>query len=115
MKGACLRAACGVAAALAVHLVIGWAWTLVVAIGVGFWHGRGGWLVGAASVGLSFVILIAYNFVVAPAPVGRMGEVMGGILGGLPAPAIFIGTGLIGFLIGTAGGGLGSGARLMIA
>ena len=111
MKAADFRLAAGVPAVLVVHLVFGWAWTILAAVGVGYWHGRRGWLAGAICVGVSFVLLILYNFVVAPGPTVRMGTVMGGILQNVPAWAVFALTGLIGVLIGTAGGGLGSGLR----
>ncbi len=114
MKSALLKVTCGAAGALVVHVAVGWAWTIVAAAGAGFWQGRRGWLAGAASVGLSFAALMAYSFVVAAAPVERMGMVMGGILGGLPAAAVYLITGLVGLLLGTAGGGLGSGVRRLL-
>ena len=113
-RGMLPKVLCGGAAALVIHLVIGWAWTLAAGVGAGFWQGRCGWLAGAGSVGLSFSLLIAYNFVAAPVPVGRMGAVMGGIMGGLPPAAVFVLTGLIGLLIGAVGGGLGAAARQII-
>ena len=114
MKGLGLRLVCGSAAALVFHLVMGWAWTIVAAIGVGFWQERGGWLAGAVSVGLSFVLLIAHSWLVAPGAVARLGTVMGAMFYGMPAPLIFVGTALTGILIGIAGGGLGSGVRRLI-
>lgn len=94
--------------AFALHLLLGWAWTILAGIVVGVWQGRRGWLVGAAGVGLSWLGLVVYNLVVAPGPVGRMADTLGGILGNLPGFAVMALTVLIGVLLGVVGGGLGT-------
>ncbi len=97
---------------LALHLVLGWAWTILAGIVVGAWAIRWGWLLGGAGVGLGWLVIIVYDFVVAPTPVQRMTETFGGILGGLPGIGIVFITLLIGVLLGTVGGGLGTQIRL---
>jgi hypothetical protein len=94
--------------ALVIHLLLGWAWTILAGIVAGVWALRRGWLLGGAGVGLSWLVLIGYNFVVAPGPVGRMTDTMGGILGHLPGIAVVGLTLLMGVLLGTVGGGLGT-------
>lgn len=94
--------------ALLLHVLLGWAWTMGAGVVAGLWQGPGGWRTGGLGVGLSWFLLIAYSLIVAPGPVGRMAETLGGILGGLPGFTIFIVTLLIGVLLGTVGGGLGT-------
>ena len=99
--------------ALLFHIVLGWAWTFMAGVIGGFWQGRWGWRTGGLGVGLSWLAVVAYSYVVAPAPIGRMTEIVGGIFGGLPGVATLAATLLIGLLLGTAGGGLGTQARLL--
>ena len=100
--------------ALILHLLLGWAWTILAGLVAGLWKGPGGWWVGGMGVGLTWLGLILYNFSVAAEPVGRMTEVLGGILGNLPGMAVVGATLLIGILLGTVGGGLGTQIRLLI-
>ena len=81
---------------------------MLAGVVAGVWVGRRGWLVGGMGVGLSWLVLILYNYTVAPEPVLRMTETLGGILGNLPGFAIVGVTLLIGVLLGTVGGGLGT-------
>ena len=94
--------------ALILHLLLGWAWTILAGVVVGVWQGRGGWLVGGIGVGASWLTLVLYNVIVATEPVGRMTDTLGGILGNLPGIAVIIITMLIGVLLGLVGGGLGT-------
>ena len=94
--------------ALILHLLLGWAWTMAAGVVAGVWQGQRGWLIGGGGVGLSWLVLIVYNLVVASEPVGRMAETLGGILGNLPGFAIFGLTLMIGVVLGVVGGGLGS-------
>ena len=100
--------------ALVLHLLLGWAWTILAGVVVGVWQGPRGWLVGGIGVGLSWLGLVLYNVVVAAEPVGRMTDTLGGILGGLPGLVIVVFTVLIGVLLGLVGGGLGTQLGLLI-
>ena len=100
--------------ALVLHMLLGWAWTLLAGVVAGVWVGRRGWLVGGMGVGLSWLVLIVYNFIMASGPVGRMTETLGGILGNLPGFAVVGITLLIGVLLGTLGGGFGTQIRLLL-
>jgi len=94
--------------ALALHLLLGWQWSIAGALVAGAWTGKRGWLTGAGILALSWALLIAYNFIVAATPVQKMLDVMGGILGGLPGPVVILLTLLIGAVLGLIGGGLGA-------
>ncbi len=100
--------------ALLLHLLLGWMWTMLAGIAVGVWIGRRGWLVGGIGVGLSWLGLVLYNFVVAAGPVGRMTDTLGGILGNLPGPLIVALTVLIAGLLGAVGGAVGTQISLLI-
>lgn len=99
--------------ALILHLLLGWAWTVVAGVAVGIWKGPRGWLVGGIGVGLSWLGLVVYNYLVAAGPVGRMVDTLGGILGNLPGPVIVALTVLIGVLLGAVGGALGTQINLL--
>ena len=96
------------------HLVLGWEWTILAGIVGGIWKGRGGWWLGGLGVGIGWGALVAWTFIVAPAPTMRMIEIIGGIIGGLPALVTPLISVLFGVLLGTAGGGLGLQIRLLI-
>lgn len=100
--------------ALVLHLLLGWAWTILAGVIGGLWKGRGGWWVGGLGVGLSWLWLILFNFGVAAEPVRRMTDMLGGILGDLPGMAVIGATLLIGILLGTVGGGLGTQVGLFL-
>ena len=69
--------------ALILHLLLGWAWTILAGVIGGLWKGRGGWWVGGLGVGLSWLWLILFNFGAAAEPIRRMTDMLGGILGGM--------------------------------
>ncbi|MDX1545633.1 MAG: hypothetical protein R3247_01515 [Rhodothermales bacterium] len=96
---------------MALHLVLGWAWTLGAGIAAGLWAGPRGWLLGGAGVGMAWGALVLYNYAVAAEPVGQMASTMGGILGGMPGAATLGLTLLVGILLGAAGGGVGTQLR----
>ena len=100
--------------ALVLHLLLGWAWTLAAALAGGVWAGRRGWLVGALGVGLDWLVLIAYNFVVAPEPVQTMTETVGDLLGNMPGPLIVASTLFLGLLLGAVGGAGGTQVRRLL-
>ncbi len=94
--------------ALALHLTLGWAWTLLAGIAGGAWSGRGGWRTGAAGVALAWAALVGYNLIVATGPVWQMLYTMGELLGGLPGAAVVLLTVLLGGVLGVLGGLIGS-------
>ena len=100
--------------ALVLHLLLGWMWTVLAGVVVGVWKGPRGWLFGGIGVGLSWLGLVIYNFVVAAGPVGRMTDTFGGILGNLPGFVIVAITVLLGVLLGMIGGGLGTQLGLLL-
>ena len=106
-----LRISCGVFASLTIHLLVGWAWTILAAVSVGYWQGKRGALAGALAVGLSYLSLVIYSLIAAPAQTMQMADIMGEIIGGMPAVAVFVVTLSTGVLIGGAGGGLGAAIR----
>lgn len=108
---AALKIAVVAALSVALHLVLGWGWTLGAGIVAGVWAGPRGWLLGGAGVGLAWGVLVLYNFAVAAGPVEQMAATMGGILGGVPGAATLGLTLLIGMLLGAAGGGVGTQLR----
>jgi hypothetical protein len=100
--------------ALALHLTLGWAWTLGAAIAGGAWAGRGGWRVGLFALLLEWGALVAYNFVVAPGPTSRMAATMGRLFGNIPGFLVVASTLLIGAVLGALGGAVGTRLRLLI-
>lgn len=103
-----------VALALALHVFLGWEWTIVAGVATGIWFGRRGWLMGLLVVGLDWLILVGYNVLVDARAFGVMTRTMGGLLGNLPSAAIVALTVLIGGLIGAAGGATGSQLRVLV-
>lgn len=95
-------------AALVLHIFVGWGWTILGGVFAGVWVVRWGGVVGACAVGLEWLLLVAYNFVVAGREVSTMAAVLGGILGNLPGAVIVAITLLIGALLGGLGGIIGS-------
>ena len=94
--------------ALSIHLVVGWQWSIAGGLLAGVFHTRTGWLTGTMAVGISWALLILYNFVAAPEASARFLVVTGGILGNLSGPMVVVVTVLIGALVGLLGGLMGS-------
>lgn len=113
------------ALALALHLVLGWAWTVVAGFAAGFWVvlrapaggslGRHGWLVGTLGVGIEWAALVLYNFIVAGGAIGRMVHTVGGLLGNLPGFAVVLLTVLLGAVLGAVGGLAGAQAARLFS
>ncbi|HEY5565103.1 MAG TPA: hypothetical protein VIL33_05895 [Rhodothermia bacterium] len=93
--------------ALIVHVFLGWPWSILGGAIAGFVSGRTGWIVGAAAVGLSWALLVLYNFVVAPPEMARFLRITGGLFGNMSGPMVVVVTVLIGVLIGLLGGAIG--------
>ena len=94
--------------ALVLHLVLGWAWTIAAGAAAGLWIGRGGWHLGASSVGLEWLVVVLYNYLVASRAVHLMSENLGSLLGNLPFFVVVALTPLIGALLGLLGGAVGT-------
>ena len=101
--------------ALAVHLTLGWAWTLAAGIAGGAWARQRGWLVGLVGVAAAWAALVAYNFAIAPDATVRMARTVGGLLGNLPGFVTVLATVLVGALIGAVGGFVGQQLRALWA
>jgi hypothetical protein len=103
--------------ALALHLTLGWAWTLGAGLAGGFWAARRGWVVGGVGVGLAWAVLVAYNYAAAPEATGIMTDTVGGIIGGFSgntASILIVAlTLVIGTVLGALGGWVGGMAALL--
>ena len=96
------------AVTIAIHLLLGWEWTILGGLLCGWLlPERGGWW-GMAAVGGAWAVLVAFNGLAAPGPVGSMLQTTGTILGNLPAWLVVVLTVLIGILLGGLGGAIGS-------
>lgn len=94
--------------ALVLHILLGWAWTIGAGVAAGLWIGRGGWHLGAASVGMEWLVIVGYDFIVAPRAVHLMTANLGSLLGNLPFFVVVALTLLIGALLGMVGGAAGT-------
>ncbi|NNF04486.1 MAG: hypothetical protein HKN17_08470 [Rhodothermales bacterium] len=104
--------AAGVAIALALHLVAGWMFSPLGAVAAAWLRGRGtGILIGAVVLSGSWLLLITYNFVVAPAASAELTRVVAGIAGLGPGAMTIVLTCLVAALLGAAGGGVGGALR----
>lgn len=101
--------------ALLVHLLLGWPWTIAAGVAAGFVYERQGWLYGALVVGVDWLVLVLYNYLVDARAVGVMTDTMGAIMGNMPSFAIVAITILIGLLLGLVGGAAGSQLRTLLA
>jgi len=99
------------ALSLALHLTLGWEWTVLSGVVAGYWALRRGWVLGAAGLGLAWLLVVGYNFVVAGGPVSLMTETLGGVLGNLPGWVIVGVTLLQGMVLGGLGGFAGTQLR----
>jgi len=94
--------------ALALHLALGWAWTLGAGLVGGVIAPRHGGLVGLLGVGLEWAALVGYNYIVAGAAMAVMTSTLGGILGNTPGTMVVAATVFIGALLGGLGGTVGA-------
>jgi hypothetical protein len=99
---------------IALHLTLGWEWTVLAGLAGGLWAFRGGWRVGALGVLLGWGALVVWNFVVAAEPMGRMVETFGGLMGNVPGWGVVAATLLLGGLLGLLGGAAGTALRGLI-
>lgn len=111
-----MRFLLSIAICLLAHVFLGWSWSAVGGLVCGFLleskKETAGLLLsgfsGAACVGISWGLLIAYNFVVSSSSTNSMLEMMGGIMGNLHGSIIVLLTLFIGSLIGLTSGLVGA-------
>lgn len=99
--------------ALALHLILGWPWSILGGVFAGLTAVRTGWLLGAAAVGLSWALIVLYNFTVAAPETARFLSVTGGLFGNMSATMVVVVTILIGVVLGLLGGTIGALARML--
>lgn len=92
---------------LGLHLTLGWMWTVVAGFLGGVWAAPRGWFVGALGVGLAWLMLVGFNFLVAAGPMSLLISALGSLIGNT-LPALIVGATLfMGLLIGALGGWVG--------
>jgi len=94
----------GVLICLAAHIVLGWEYGVVGAIFVGWAAENGGFKLGAMTMGISWSILIGYNFIIAGPESVKMIKVMASIMGDLPGFATIVITLGVSLVLGGIGG-----------
>jgi len=100
--------------ALAIHLLIGWPWTVLGGVLAGLVKGRWGWAYGGLGVALSWMGLVFWNYIVVPAETGKTYALLGDLLGNL-SPTLVVGiTLLLGAVLGMLGGLIGTQLRFLI-
>lgn len=104
-----MAAATGATAGLciSVHLLFGWQATLLAGIPVGLFRRRHALVLGAAGVGLGWLLLVSYNLAVASYETVRMLHFMGSLLGNMPVPGVVAVTMLLGAVLGLLGSWIG--------
>jgi hypothetical protein len=91
-----------------IHGLLGWEWTAIAGIAVGYFVVRHGWLAGSVAVALGWGWIVVYSFIVAPGATIRLSQTFAGLIGNLPGFATVALTLLIAAMIGALGGALGS-------
>ena len=98
-----------ISAALAAVLLyaFSWPWSVAGGVAAGIWTLRRGWLSGGVAVALAWAAFVGWSHIVAPAEVGNLMEVTEGFVSapGWLLPLASIG---LGFVLGAAGGFVGS-------
>lgn len=100
---------------MALHLLLGWAWSMGGGIIVGLYNPRRAWLWGGISVGLDWALFVLHAFIVAAEPTWRLTDILGAMFGNIPGALIPFMTVFVGILIGIAGGSLGSSIQPIVA
>ncbi len=99
--------------ALGLHVLLGWQWTILAGAVYGFVERRHAWSAAMLACGLSWAVLVLWNFTVAPQETGKMTETLGGLFGNIAPWAIVAVTILLGALSGLIGALLGRGVRTL--
>ncbi|MEL7361947.1 MAG: hypothetical protein AAFN13_07730 [Bacteroidota bacterium] len=97
--------------ALTLHVILGWAWSVLAAVFGGFVMGRGGSVVGALGLVLPWAGLVLWNLAVYGPEMARMTEAVGSLLGGLPSFVVPLLTLVTALVLGTLGGLTGASIR----
>ena len=95
------------AVTIALHLLLGWEWTLLGGVLCGWLLPERSWLGGMMAVGGAWAAHVFFDWVAAPESVGRMVSDVGQIMGNLDGPLIVVLTVSIGCLLGLLGGLIG--------
>jgi len=91
-----------------IHLVFGWAWTLVAGILGGALASKRGWLVGMVGVGSGWAACLVYSYAVAPEPTATMLGALSRLAGNIPGAVLVLASLLIGLALGLFGGVIGT-------
>lgn len=102
-----IAVAVGVIVALALHVMLGWMWSVAGSLVAGFMVSKRSAWSGALTLIVSWALLIGWNMAVAPAENLNMMETMAELLGGMPGFVIPFATLLIAAVLGLAAGALG--------
>ncbi len=100
--------------AMLLHVVLGWPWSILGGVAAGVASTKTGWLLGMVAVGMSWSMLILYNFVVAPDETSRFLTITGGLFGNMSGPTLVVVTVSLGLLLGLLGGVIGSLLRSIV-
>ena len=103
----------GMLLSIGLHVLLGWAWTILAAVLAGYWAHRGGWWIGLLTLLLGWGSLLLGFTLINSESVRPTTEVMGGILGGVPGVAVVMAPLAIASLLGALGGAAGSAASLL--
>lgn len=97
----------GAAVSLAGLAVGPWYLSGIGGLVVGFWVIRRGWLAGAAAVSIAWLVALIWNYSVALTEVRNLSATMGDFVG-IPGWLFPLATIILGFVLGTATGAVGS-------
>ena len=97
----------GLLVALAAHLLMGWAWSVLGPLSAGFLSMKRGAWNGLVVLVLAWGGIMAWNVAAASQESLNMMETLGGLLGGMPALVVPVATLLIAARLGAVAGWLG--------
>ena len=100
--------------ALALHITLGWAWTMIAGIIGGFGAQDRGWLVGALGVGLSWLLIILWNLFFVGGHLASMVQALGAGLGNVPGVVLVAVSLMVGVILGALSGYLGQSISALV-